>query len=936
MPNLFTVPAGHAIAAHAARHMLATLPDAALARAVVLVPTQRACVTMRAAFAQALGGTTALLPRILPLADIGQELVALLGPRAFELLASIPPAMPPEQHRYMLAKQIMVFERSRLGAVTLDYALTLADALVALHDQCARAGVQLTHEALRPLVHADFATHWEQSLQFLGILTEHWPGLEAELGLTTAATREVAVLTALTEAWQHNPPDYPVIVVGSTASQPSTAALLQVIADMPTGSVILPGLDAAMPAQEWALIEAGHPLYHLKHFLDRWPLPPNAVTPLTTGPRSVWMDALAATAQIPAWKNTALTDHHQLRLIACAHAEEEVRVIALLLREALENPDFNVALVTPDEGLMARVASHMKRYDVTLDRLNAGTLATTQTGSLWAALAAAIAEPERMALLRSLLHHTLLDIAGELLRGLEPGWHGVQRGHRGQLPPLSEAVRAHADFPPIESLVRELARLSRAQLTATQWVDAGKALLARFVQASGQGHEAVETQLDALVHADAFGPLEIREFVALLQQQLAAPWRDAGLRSHPQVFMLTPVEARLQQFDRVILANMQEALWPGAHTPSPWLNLASQKALGLPSPQERISLMAHDMLMLGSSGEVFLTYPKRDQGSPTARSRFIERLVTLLATHGISAQAITDTRIIGWANTLQAAGDYTPEPAPRPLPARAERPQRLPVSALDALFSDPFSIYAKHVLNLRKLNEIDADPEASDFGNLAHKAIQALSEHWNAHARAATAEEIAAITDHALRDFSDRPNIALFWRARLVGALDFVNGLEGERRQQPLRVASEIPVEATLTLADEKTLTLHGRMDRVEQGTAGSALIDYKTGQAPTEKDMLNGKNVQLLAYAMMVAEQGGQPGALEYWKLPHGNAVGEIHSTTMDALIENHLPTQLRAALSQMLDETTPFLARPVPNSRDERFGNDYDGISRYDEWAG
>lgn len=69
--------------------------------------------------------------------------------------------------------------------------------------------------------------------------------------------------------------------------------------------------------------------------------------------------------------------------------------------------------------------------------------------------------------------------------------------------------------------------------------------------------------------------------------------------------MLTPVEARLQHFDRVILGSMVERLWPGMHGQSPWLNLAQQAQLGLPSAEQHSTLMAHDVLMLGSCGGYF-------------------------------------------------------------------------------------------------------------------------------------------------------------------------------------------------------------------------------------------------------------------------------------------------------------------------------------------
>ena len=908
--------------------MLAHLSPEALARAVVFVPSRRSAVVMRRAFQQELSGRAMLLPNILPLAEIERAFMNLLGDTAFAALETIPPAMPESQQRYLLADEIIQFERKRTGDVTLDYALTLADTLMVLQEQCARSGVVMTQEKLRALFHSDFEEHWKQALLFLGVLTDRWPEIEAELGMTIAARREVLLLEALTRHWQASPPDFAVVAVGSTGSQPATAALLQTIAGLPKGEVIIGGIDGI---DDWASIEAGHPLFHIKKLLRQSGVAPEEVTHLATAPRSLWLDALAATSQIPGWREQPKPKSGHVRLIPCAHAEEEVRVISLLLREALESPAMRVAVVTPDEGLMARVASHMKRYGISVDRLNAGTLATTQTGSLWMALVAAIIEPEQMLRLRSLLHHPLLNIAPALLQGLEKGWHGVNRAYAGQLPRHDATLRSHPDYAPLALFVKALSQLSAAEMKASAWIDACAALLQPFVQMRGEGAEAVEEQLVALLDADRFGTLDGRDFQALLAERLGVAWRDVGINTHPQIALLTPVEARLEQFDRVILANMQDTLWPGTVSPNPWLNLTAQKALGLPAPEEHISLMAHDVLMLGSSGEVFLTYPERDAGSPTTRSRFIERLVTLLASHGVDEAEIGAEHYIDWANALQASDVYLPERELYARPSAQQRPRTLPVTDIDKLFTDPFSVYARHVLGLRKLDEIDAAPEASDFGSIAHRAIEVLAKHWDATAQPAQESELQAMAQDALRDFSERPSVDLFWRARLLNGLRYVNRLEAERRAQSITVATERKIEGELA-----GITLHGRIDRLEQRASGTTIIDHKTGEIPSTGKILEGRALQLLAYAMLLSKSGAHAEAIEYWALPKLGDQGELrHVDTTPATLEE-LEGKLSAALTAMLDEQTPFLARPVSNGADERFGNDYDGISRYDEWAG
>jgi ATP-dependent helicase/nuclease subunit B len=943
MPHLFTVAAHEPIARVSARHILATYDAATLGNSILLLPNRRACVVMRDAWMHELRGKTALLPRMIPLADIENELIGLMGDAAFAALANIPQAMPEAEQRYILTQQVMAYERKRISAptidVTVDYALTLADTLMQLQEQCVRAGVGITQEKLRQLFYSDYADHWRDALLFLGILTDTWPQIEQAYGQTTRANREVMMLQALANHWQHHPAEHPVICIGSTASQPATAMLLKSIAEMPGGKVILPGLDVAMPEADWQAIAAGHPLFHMKRFLAQWPLTPDKVTPLSEQRQMVWLEALAPTPSIVDWSTRTLPEHGQINLIPCAHAEEEARVISLLLREGLENPEAHSALITPDEGLLARVATHMQRYGITVDRLSAGNLANTQTGSAWVAMSAAIQQPESLLRLRELLHHPLLGIDSALLQGLEQGWYGLNRKRAGDLPRHDASLSAHADYKKLAAFAQQIASLNKTSMPASEWFATLSAMLHAWQKESMAAHEAVAEQLSMLRHADGLGPLGIDDFAALLAERLATPWRDAGINTHPRIHLLTPVEARLQHFDRVILANMQEQQWPGNAPISPWLNLAAQRALGLSAPEERITRMAHDVLMLASSGQVFLTYPKRDGGSPVPRSRFIERLVTLLAVHGVTEESITASHYTQWAALLYASDGYSPEPPIRPLPEAAQRPASIAVTAIDKLFTDPFYLYARYVLGLRALDALDADPEMSDFGTLTHRALEQLTAHWNTTNLPASDAQLELMAGAALRTLDARPNIDLFWRNRLVGGLRYINQLEAKRRVTAMEVLPEQTIEASLLLGaageSTKSIRLHGRIDRMEKTPQGTTIIDYKTGNIPSRNAILEGKSLQMLAYAMLLEGTGQTVLGLEYWQLPKLGEVGRTLPVMVDE-IPQELPEKLRAALAQMLNAETPFLARPLGSSSDDGYTNDYDGISRFDEWAG
>ncbi|WP_428220502.1 hypothetical protein, partial [Enterococcus casseliflavus] len=77
-------------------------------------------------------------------------------------------------------------------------------------------------------------------------------------------------------------------------------------------------------------------------------------------PPSIWAEVLADATSITQWPERALPSIAGVRLVPCQHAEEEARTLALILCEGVAQ-NKQTALITPDEGLMARVTAHLAR-----------------------------------------------------------------------------------------------------------------------------------------------------------------------------------------------------------------------------------------------------------------------------------------------------------------------------------------------------------------------------------------------------------------------------------------------------------------------------------------------------------------------------------------------------------------------------------------------
>ena len=66
-----------------------------------------------------------------------------------------------------------------------------------------------------------------------------------------------------------------------------------------------------------------------------------------------------------------------------------------------------------------------------------------------------------------------------------------------------------------------------------------------------------------------------------------------------------------------------------------------------------------------------------------------------------------------WRASSTTTVKAKPVPRPEPRPPLAARPRRLSVTEIEHWLRDPYTIYAKHMLGLQPLDDIDTPPGAA-------------------------------------------------------------------------------------------------------------------------------------------------------------------------------------------------------------------------------
>ncbi|HEX4197051.1 MAG TPA: double-strand break repair protein AddB [Caulobacteraceae bacterium] len=981
-PRWFTVQPHRPFLADLAEGLITALSPAgpqALSDAIVLVPSRRAARGLAEAFVEVGGGRAILLPQIRALGDLDE------GEPPFEpgdIALDLPPSISPWRRRFELAR--LVAENAHLVRRSLDAtaALELADALGRFLN-----GVDIDEAwPLAPpadWVAAEMARHWQVSAEFLALAVSAWPRRLGELGLVDTAARRVALTRALAEQWTIAPPQGVLVAAGSTGSTPATAALLSAVADAPRGLIILPGLDQDLAEPAWAEVGDQHPQGAMKRLLAQAGVERGAVRPWSPArpgdARGRWRRRIVnealrpaeATAdwleQIEALKAEAAGDRLDpiaeglagLSLITARNEEEAAQVAALALREVLETPGRTAALVTPDAGLARRVSARLARWGIEVDSSAGQALAGFPVGQFTALIARQAADPLDPVGLLAILKHPLArlgaggealerwalrgarprdwaDIAARLAEAAKHGRAGIEDAAR-----LATLVRAVLETAaaPYTGETATPAEAARALAEAMEALAAGPGFTDPGSLWAGAAGECAGDLIAALIgESDGLPEVTPRQFADLVESLLAAETVRPGGAAHPRLRLLGVLEARLIHADRLILGGLEEGVWPQAAPIDPFLSRPMREAQGLSSPERRIGLSAHDFAQGCGAGEVILLTTSRRGGAPATPSRWLWRLQTLARGARVEISARPD--LVAWARALDAPERPAPAPRPKPTPPVAARPREMAVTTVERWVRDPYAVYARDILRLRPLERPAEPVEARARGSAVHKAFERFAVEQDGEL---TPETEAVFAEMLVEELGNagmlRPRLARE-RALAARAAPWVIAFE-RRRREGARLLIEQRGAWPLQAAGG-AFTLTARADRIEQRGSHADVLDFKTGQPPSPRQVKSGLSPQLTLTAALLhlggfAELGPiEPGQLVYVRILGarlGGAEevraerGESLDLALDAL------DGLRRRIDSFDDPATPYLSWAAPQFISQ-FEGDYDHLARLWEW--
>jgi ATP-dependent helicase/nuclease subunit B len=356
--------------------------------------------------------------------------------------------------------------------------------------------------------------------------------------------------------------------------------------------------------------------------------------------------------------------------------------------------------------------------------------------------------------------------------------------------------------------------------------------------------------------------------------------------------------------------------------------------LGLEQPERSIGLSAHDFAMLAAGPRVLLTRALKADGAPTIPSRWLQRLAQL--TRGLGAQDLLaeGQRYAELAAQLMDVPQGPRLPRPKPMPPVDTRPRRLSVTEIETWLRDPYAIYAKHVLRLRPLDALDEPIGPLERGTALHKALEIFIRKYRHGLSDDAVSELAAIADDIFAK-AGIPKAALaLWRPRFLGAArGFV---DWEKSRHGTIAASHLEIKGSLKLGDFELTGVADRIDILTNGAA--AILDYKTGAIPSDKQVQQLLSPQLPLEAAMLAQDGFGIGPFRAEDLRYVSLAGEAKARDSKPIknpieLAQEAVAQLQRRIAWFKDEATPYRPRVRPFRAD--IAGDYDHLARVREWS-
>ena len=925
-----------------------------LSDVLFLLPNRRACQALTNAFIRCQGMKPTILPQICPIAELDDDEVFFSSFNHAQDMFHEESTISREERLFLFTRLIMSKPNVYgVKKMSLAQAVSLATDLANLIDTAYNQG--LSFDKLDDLVPDKYSTHWQETLKLLKIITEYWPQILADRQAIDVCDLKNKLLFQQAKIWKQENTDKNIVIAGITANFPSIVEMVKCVMSLPNGEVYFAGIDMNTDDEYWQAVDESHPQFELKSLLELLDIQRKDVS-LVCPPKNPTRELFISEIMRPAivsdkWRHLKQDDTLQnctenISLVECNTQRDEAVAIAIQMREILNHPEKTGALITYDRNLARRVAAELTRFGIKIDDSAGLPLHLSPIGIFMCLLIEAAQNIESELQLVTLLKNPFM-LFGHSAKETRPNAYAYEMYLRtGKKDILSADLVNFAEN--IKKKLSEFntllcqedisfttlisAHIKLAELFAASDEVSGKQMLWR----GDAGKVAAKFFTKLIESAPVLNTINGREYLSLIRELMSLETVRTSYGTHPRLSILGPIEAHLHHFDYVILGEVNEGVWPKPAQADMWMSRPMKKDFGFSQPEKAIGILGFGLMGFLASDNVFITRAERVDGAPMKKSRWLLRMETVMEALLLNIDFLKINDLFCLANELDKPTKNKIISAPNPCPPVEARPRKLSASGVDLLINDPYAAYAKYILHLYPLDDLDKQLGSMDFGNLVHAVLEEFNNQYPTDFPENSQEILLKIGEKHFAKANIPSDIKSFWIPKFQKMIEWVCEEELTYRIGVERVHNEVNGQYVYHLP-QGDFTLTAKADRVDELKNGNiSVIDYKTGGTiPSVAKVASGHALQLPIEGLIASKgkfeqiENAEIEELNYWQL----------AVKKEELLDKHEDLILKCEdyLKKLFATydlpETGYCSRPNPKYVSAN--KDYDHLARIKEWS-
>lgn len=937
-----------------------------LSNFTILLPSRRSCNELKRIFLENSSNSAIILPNIRAIGDIDYDDLVLkqINKNDLENFSDFSNNTSRIKYKILLIKELLKWAKSSnknlFKDITIEQASNLALELEKFLNEVNRNGLNL--DDLEKIVDDEYSQHWQEVLNFLEIFGKKWNKFIKDNNVISVVDFKSRMIEFNAEYFKKNKPLNPIVIAGVSGSVKSTCEFIKSLIKYDNCYYFFKDLNKNLTEDEWKEIGVFHPQYSFKNLLDNCincerdrvkNLEFNnclIVNPIIEKILSFSMLPYNETHKWQSKLNIKKEDFSHISKIECNNSFEELSVISLITKHVHETSNDNVAIITSDEIFANQLAVELKNLNLDVNNAFGNKISRTEVVKFLFLILDVIKNKYETVAFLSLLKHdftlfgynknelnrlTLL-LEDKILRGYgNLGCEGILKkvnefGNLELIDFIKKIMETLDKFKceklNFQSVIKLHIELAENIASNSEVVGSNA-----FWNNSKNGDELLNFFNEVIKESESYGDIKnCDEYSYLLDYLIAENSYSDRYSIHPMVNIISPQEAKLINYDLIILTNLNDGRFPPHISTDPWMSKSMRKAFGLPDRDELIGNFAYDFTQFLCNKKVILTRSLKEDGVPTVKSKYLMRLETFLLCQ--NHLKLEENNI--WKEVFKKrnfAEQNIIIKRPKPKPPLDRRPRELYATKIEKLMNNPYDIYAEKILNLKKKDDFYENKIFAFFGSAVHEALENYIKNYKAAEFAKLYEKLIKYGKESFdKYFTDETSRELFF-IRFSNIAEWFIEQDEAVRASGYNVYAERIEKLYMKNID---FTIAAKIDRIEENEFGSInIIDYKTGNTPSTSDVLTAKKPQLIIEAIVLENK--KTDKLVYWSIK-GKGDEKIQEIDSDIC---ELVNKGRDGIVRLITHFNVFensyIATAFDLNDQNHYASDYKHLSRVEEWG-